>query len=50
MKSFRVDLRSDTVTRPSDAMRKAMAELRELDDRMLKDIGLSRGQIESLFR
>ena len=32
MKSFRVDLRSDTVTKPSAAMRKAMAEAEVGDD------------------
>ena len=32
MKSFRVDLRSDTVTKPSAAMRRAMAEAEVGDD------------------
>ena len=32
MSSFRVDLRSDTVTRPSEAMRRAMAEAEVGDD------------------
>jgi len=32
MSSFRVDLRSDTVTKPSDAMRRAMAEAEVGDD------------------
>jgi uncharacterized protein YjiS (DUF1127 family) len=29
---------------------RARTELRSLSDRMLKDIGLSRGQIDSLYR
>ena len=32
MRSFRVDLRSDTVTKPSDAMRRAMADAEVGDD------------------
>ena len=32
MSSFRVDLRSDTVTKPSEAMRRAMAEAEVGDD------------------
>jgi uncharacterized protein YjiS (DUF1127 family) len=32
------------------AIRRAMAELRELDDRMLRDIGLSRFDIASVRR
>ncbi|WP_225705045.1 DUF1127 domain-containing protein [Bradyrhizobium cenepequi] len=32
------------------AIRRAMAELRELDDRMLRDIGLSRCDIASVRR
>ena len=32
MKRFRVDLRSDTVTKPSEAMRRAMAEAEVGDD------------------
>ena len=32
VKSFRVDLRSDTVTRPTTAMRRAMAEAEVGDD------------------
>ena len=32
MKAFRVDLRSDTVTKPSASMRRAMAEAEVGDD------------------
>ncbi|HYJ62059.1 MAG TPA: beta-eliminating lyase-related protein, partial [Actinomycetota bacterium] len=32
MSSFRVDLRSDTVTKPTEAMRRAMAEAEVGDD------------------
>ena len=32
------------------AAQRARAELRGLSDRTLKDIGLQRGQIDSLFR
>ena len=40
------------LVRIAEAHRKAMLrrELEQLSDRMLKDIGLSRGQINGLFR